>query len=684
MAANGAGVVLDASSPAARITWYDSLHADFQDDGLGNSSMDLHKVWSTMGRAGANGVVREGLVEAGDLRNNWPQCYIETVAAGAFGGASVWNTVTAYCVHGAAAAGDYTVYSCLDPFDGLAFHLDTPLAAQPEYAVEYCFNTAPTWFALYARLTTTTNGTTLLQSAALFAGYSAGMAISGPDIPANTTIQSITDASNLVMTNPASGASVAIREIGTLTRKPDFTQANGKSLQRAEWVIPFGGVPSIVLPVSSAPGAYHHVRLRLIAGTGGPTAVGNTNYKDWLYGYFKHFYCYYDLKKGDDTSGTASSPFKHEGLFGIRFRAGFGWTTDTLLGDVQLGGVDKTGKQPRPKWPWYSISTKCPTIHGAKLYGGLMGGRSRYTGESPSPVIRGAVSDGEAISLIMSGWSGSVTFGAAGIAAMKYIDFVRISLGDDIPANLQCVSNYNVSSDAFARDVVIDVPYGKGVSVGLRSSIASATISGIRVTDDDVSSAQVLLSGGGNKNLFDFGFGGPNKKASAPDTKDWRRVDVTIWESESTAHPPAGIPFKIIDAIGQTQVTTGVFDANGTYSQGNSLAGAPGVGEISKNIIAVSQWDGTVEGNLDTYAVMHINYPSMAGYNDEYVSMKVPIRAPRALEYVSGVIAVQDYQATRGHIHVALPKKSVVYPFQSVLFDAATEDVILASVPATT
>lgn len=73
---------------------------------------------------------------------------------------------------------------------------------------------ANSWKAALTAISCTTNGTTLLQSAAAFGGMTYGASIAGADIPANTTVQYVIDTSNLVMTNAATGASTASRNFG--------------------------------------------------------------------------------------------------------------------------------------------------------------------------------------------------------------------------------------------------------------------------------------------------------------------------------------------------------------------------------------------------------------------------------------------------------------------------------------
>ena len=592
MASNGAGVNLDASVPAVRFTWHNENHADAQDDGLGDYEYDLHKVWSCMGRAGVNGVMRAGFVEEGDPYNGWPAGWIEENAGGVYSTFNRWDSLVGYNPLGGIGAGDFTIFGALAPPTGAALHLDAPLGVQPAFTIEY-LATGAVWAA------------------------------------------------------------------ATVVRTPDFTQANGRALQRVE-ITAATNWPA--QQIGSAPGPYYFFRLKNTnAVLAGPLA--NQAYKDWLYGYFKHVYCHYDLKKGDDTADSTFSGFRHNGLFGIRFRAGFGWTSDTIGGRFQLGDLDVSGKQIRPKDPWYSISTKAPFMVGIKAYGGLLAGKARFDGETPNATLRSFAVDGEMVSVLVMGWSGAMTIGAGSTAAMKRLDFVRVTPSYVVPAN-GTIANFNIDSSGVARDVVIDVLHGASQAYAVRSTIASAKIEGLRFTDDDVSQGQILFTGGGYKNLYGVEWASGTKKISgfavvgSQTMRVWRRLDLTIWDDGDVTHPAAGIPCRITDSAAQVQLSNGVFDANGTYSLGNTLPSAPGAGEINKNIIAASEWftDG-VETSLDTYLTIEINPSDMAGYNSAYSSLILTARMARALVYDLNTSAyvLADYQPAQSHIHISLP-----------------------------
>jgi len=137
MASNGPGVNLDASVPPVRITFYDTAHADAQDDGLGNFDYDYHKIWACMGRVGSNAVMRVGFVEEGNPFTGAAAGWIEPNAGGVFGGVNQWNALTAYDPLGGPALNDYCIYGALEPFGGFMLHLDAPLAGQPAFTLQY-------------------------------------------------------------------------------------------------------------------------------------------------------------------------------------------------------------------------------------------------------------------------------------------------------------------------------------------------------------------------------------------------------------------------------------------------------------------------------------------------------------------------------------------------------------------
>jgi len=267
------------------------------------------------------------------------------------------------------------------------------------------------------------------------------------------------------------------------------------------------------------------------------------------------------------------------------------------------------------------------------------------------------------VAVLIMGWSGAATIGAGAATGMKRLDFVRVTPSYVTPG-AGAITNYAMDNTGVARDVVVDVLHGASQGYGIRSTLPVPKIEGIRFTDDDVSSGQIFFSGSlGYKNLYFVEWAGGTKKVSGAasptgSVRDWRRLDLTIWDDNAGTHPAAGIPCRITDAVSQVQLGNGLFNVNGTYSLLNSLAGAPTVGEINKNIVAASEWtvDG-VETVLDTYLKIEVNPANMAGYNNAYRAITVTARLTRGLQYdpATAAYVVADFQPSSSHIHIALP-----------------------------
>jgi PKD domain len=648
MASLGAGVNLDASAPPVRMTFFDTsaVNPDVQDDGSADFWFDIHKIWACMGRVGVNGVMRSGLVEIGDSFNGWPAAWIEANVGGVFGGVNLWNTVTGYSPSGGLAAGDYTIFGALAPFPGIALHIQAALGAQPE--IQYAYWTGA-WTPTYATIQTVTNGTNILNSpAGAFGNVAAGMSISGPDIPIGTTIVSIANP-NLTMSNVATGATAAIRTFGSLVKVPDFTKANGKLVQRLESALPVTPVWLSAVQ-GTAPGPYYFSRLLNIAAIGAAPA-SNFNYKDWLYGHFKFFYCHYGLKRGDDGVGSAPTAFKHEGDFSLQFRQGFGLETRTqqidpiIMGKRYAGGEYSSGK------PWFIYMAPDATrnLNGVGMYGGLIAQRQKHDSLSLQQGFFGNAGFGELIDVMLAGGS-NYAIGAAGTAVLGTA--VNVEVTKNPLSTQRPVASSNISTRA--EGIKVAIPPGAGTDIGLRSTIVDARFDGLEFTSDSVSVGQIEFVGGGIGRMFNTTWGGPNLKSSASVTFliEIRRVDFSIRDGELSTAPPAGMPIRISDPTPRVQAT-GVLDANGACSFQNSGPWSIPFTEI--NPIVAEEWkSGGINNVLDQYLTIEINPSDLAGYNPMYETRVLTERFPRRLMYdpADGTFKFMEWQ--RDDLQVAL------------------------------
>lgn len=604
MASIGPGVNLDASVPPLRLTYYDESHADSQDDGNGNFEYDVHKVWATMGRVGANTIMRTGLVEEGDPLNGWPAGHVEENAVGVYANVERWNALTAYNPLGGTAANDFTIYGALAPFPGLLLHLDAALAAQPAFVAEYWNGTV--WTAL------------------------------------------------------------------VITTTPDFTQANGKKVQRLEFTLPQSPAwTPTVLGGGVNPGAYCHMRLRLTAGIAVAPAA-NFAYKDFLYGHFKHFYCHVDLKRGDDTTGTAGTTFRHEGNFALRFRPGSkldGFRINQVQ-PVTFGKRYSGSNRSAHGAPWVSMATALGSYRGHRFYGGSMIGRPPHDGLPALSQFLGQSGFGDLADVHIAGY-GEVRLGAAGAGGIRLVRRVTVSPNDRSVSSMNTVQGMGIGAGGAAKDVVVIKQEGHAQDYGFRQNVnASARIEGLTITHDDYSIGQVWKSGTGIMDLFDQNWGGPNKKmapgvmdgSGSQEIREWRRLTFRIREDGTDAAPPAGIPVRITDSTGLVQANT-TLDSVGATSFLNLLPNAPTIGDENKNIIAASRWitaDGT-ETLADEPLKIEINPKSMAGYDQAYLSITIYWRFPRAilLDPVAGTFGARDWQRRDGEIALGLPRATV-------------------------
>lgn len=579
MASNGNGVNLDASVPPLRITCHQESHADCQSDGL-NTAYNLNKIWACMGRAGVNGVMRGGLVEYGDPFTPAPAGWIEPVAGGAFGGANLWDTVTAYNPLGGLATGDYCIFGALDPPDELFLHLGAALGAQPTFVVEYATGGAA-WAAL------------------------------------------------------------------TVIATPDFTQANGRVVQRLKFTRPSGWGEQLIVG-SAMPRGYYTFRLYLAAPLGvGPQA--NVNYKDWLFGYHKNWYCHYDIKRGDDTAATDVTTFSEPGRFSIKFRANFSFATKTTILDAfELGERHLAGTTYRPGYGWSVAATKGQSLRGVSAYGGAFLLHPRHDAETTGLTLWGAanVNRGVAKYCIIAGCNvNGVTLGGTGATAMMELANV---LAWDAPSALagSVVGAMNIDpSQGRAKNVIVAGMPGEARLIN--STVASAILQALQLVGDGASltQAQVTVSGAGTKFFYTPQWADASKKAISSSGGGYELWYAPGYVSDEITELPIIIPFRITDSAGVVQAD-GLTGADGHTNFINSASGTygvPAVGVKNKNVIAAASFTspGPDETPLDDSLLIEVNPADHASFNPAYESKEIRSAFPRSLKWND---LIQDYE----------------------------------------
>jgi len=585
MSALGTGVLLDASVPPVRITAYDHVHADAQEDGSGDFLYDLHKVWACMGRPGSNGVTRAGLHEEGDILNGWPAGNIEIWRQiGGFDGFNYWNNLIPYNpVGGTDENNGYTIYGALAPFNGMALHLGAPLASNPGIAVERW--TGAAWSAL------------------------------------------------------------------TVTKTPDFTQANGRAIQRLEWELPTTSWSTSQLGTN--PGQYHHLRVRLTEAIA-VTPETNTQYKDWLYGHFKFFYCHYGLKRGDDGTGTSATLLKHEGNFGLKFRQTFGFETRTQQIDpITLGKRYQYAARSSvgPPWYVYQAPNAGKTLNGVRLYGGMFCGRQNHDDMTSVQGFLGTAAAGEIADCLFSGLS-NYNFGAAGSSSLELIENIIAVKNPKNVAAVGTVTSVNVgSATGRAQDIKVVIQPGENAINAFRTTVANPRIIGLTISDDDVTGFQVQNSASGIMHLFDMNWGGPtNKMSAANESREYRRLTFRIRDRDLPAAPPPGMPVRIKNALGATIVSTTL------DSSGNTVDPTAG---IENHMLLVERWlAGGVNEVLDEFMTIEVNPSDLAGYNAAYATIEIDgFRFPRKVVFdeLAGVYVIADWQRIDSEISFGLP-----------------------------
>lgn len=604
----GAGVTCDANPPT-RIMFYEDYTApDNQDDGT-KYQYDYDKVWATMDRVGSNGVMRTGFVEEGDPigHGTWPvartACSIYTYDSfigGAAGITQYWNQVAQYPLFVNNTAGDALVLGACAPSNGILFHLHTPLAQNPTYVVE-------------------------------------------------------------VLTSNAAGF---VFTPVTLTRTPDFTQANGKKCQRLEFAFPttwpeLGWIPA------NEPRWWWQIRLtQNIAAS----PIGNKDLKDFLYGYHKFYACACELRHGDDGTGQNSSDFKHTGPHSIRFRTGPGrrWGNRVTGGIVQIGELDATNRDST-RAGWTMVSSDAPTIQPAELFGGYV------CGVPHSPVLAGTAgilrgdnsAKGRLIETSFVG-HGNWQLGSTG-QALKRINASRISKRESLspyPAVQQIVM-VPTSTQPYSDRIIIDATPGSGSQWAFRSTANVVEVMGLQIAGDGLTVSQVFATSPTKWNLMRILWGGPTNKwgttavAGLANLHEWCYLNVRLW-ADAVMTPLVGKVVRVTDSLGFVQLY-GTTDASGYLAVFNLLSFAPSsVGGLARNFFCVE--DGGNGSNTtpvlrDEGMTIDINPADDAGFDPAYQSLTWKGRFPRRWEYdaLTDTWVFHDWQRQDAEVQVRLP-----------------------------
>lgn len=559
MSALGQGVTLDAAATPLRIAFYDTNHADAQNDGNGFFEYNLHKIWACMGRAGVNGVMRNGFVEIGDPYNNAPAGWIESYTGGFWNLGNYWNTIVPYNPTGGLAAGDYTIYGTLEPHTDIVLHLDTPTVGQPPIAIEYW--TGAAWAA------------------------------------------------------------------HTVSRTPDFTQANGRAIQR----LTISALPtnwaSNIPAGCAAPVPYYFTRIYTTAPYA-PGTTANINYKDWLEGHMQMFYCHYGLKRGEDTN-NANNPteYRHIQPNVLKFRDGFGWESrTTIISPWQMGDRRIIGREWTSMYPWVVWGGKHATIRGANLYGGMIAQRAKSTADQNGATIQGIQgASGYLVDMVFAGAGNGIILGGSSSAVLTQIQDVTVRKDPN-------------GSSGFGPIRAMSLDLTNGWVVGLKivgtlndpslvsSTIASAKIQGVRVIGVP-SNVQLNLTGSGGKNIYEPFWGTSGVKASAgsnypSDSREWWFCRGYVVDKVTLL--PIIVPFRITDILGQKQADDLTL-ADGTTYFANLLPNAPAASNAYlRNRIAASSWRNSLSSQEETVLdpiLIEVNPADHASYNPSYESI---------------------------------------------------------------
>lgn len=452
----------------------------------------------------------------------------------------------------------------------------------------------------------------------------------------------------------------------TIVVTPDFTQANGKALQRCEWLLPATWGGATALGAGSA-GQYYHVRLYLTAGPMAAPAVANQNYKDWLYGHFKFFYSYYDLKRGDDSAGSNTTEFRHEGNFGLRFRSEkkLDGSRASQSQPVQMGQTFPLSNRGSPGAPWYVVaSVLAASYRGHKLYGGAFMGRAHQDATISSSPFIGAGGVGELEDFSILGY-GQVGLGNAGSGAMDHHRRVTVAASVTAPSSVQVIRNMNTVNEA--NDIVVLKPQGIAMASGYLDAVNSDKVSrGITFTHDDFTNGQIEKQGTGVLHLFGTKWGGPTKKVSVVTFTEklfeWRFCPINIHDGETGTPPAPGIPFRITGSGAIVQASTAIdgatFDVNGVLDYSNSMG--LGASPDTRNALVASEWTSAssgAENSLEDFTI-EINPSDLPGWDPLYKSLLFKYSFPRAVVFnpLTSLFEIATWQRTDGGITIGLPR----------------------------
>ena len=470
----------------------------------------------------------------------------------------------------------------------------------------------------------------------------------------------------------------------TLTLTPDFSGATGLN-QRMKCAVPSNWA-------SKADGATNEVRYwRRVRQTANGNAVAlNFGYKDYFYGHIRRLFCAYDLKRGDDGSGTATTEFRDDG-FVIKYRAGKRADSRTTVPSPwQLGSVSNASHRRALGRPWCMISTRGHVLHPVKAYGGMIMGRvEAYSAAVPGVALRGLSS--EVVGVDIVGFHENV-LGATGTAALMLCEDVRVSIDRDATPGgvLRPINNLSIDPSGIAADIKVDV-HDVAAAAAVNSSISAGTIRGLTLTNDS-GTAQLFRSGGsGPIELFDTTWGGPNNKAingtTASPWREWRYLTFRIWQRD-TFSALQGIPVRATGSDSVKQLE-GVTDVNGqTLTLANLISGAPVVGLQNQSIFLTEKWTdptGATSTLLDNPMLIDINPKDHPNWNPLYVTHTIRDRWPRKLIYdaTDSTWKYADYQReNRIEIAIGLPLVTDPAPItiDTIAMPAWPEEMVLTPV----
>lgn len=534
MSAIGSGVTKDSAATPLRLAFFDSSHADFQLDQTGFNSMDCHKLWACMGRAGSNGIMRDGFIDEGDdPLNGWAPGGIEEVVGGVPVGADRWNTLNGYNPLGGLNTNDFCIFSTLAPCDNILLHLDAGLGTQPAFVLE---GWAGAWTALTLTVTPdfTCAGGIFNQRVAW------------------TRIQT------LVTATPAQ-LGLALANPGTYYR------------YRLR----------LTAPIGAGPLANQRYK---------DFMAGHIKHFYCHYGLKRGD----DSINGGECSWNHPGDVILRFRDGFSLEGKTGMSGEHSWGKEQ---TTPTGNRPTLSSGGTVIcsSGKGPVVFGGAFFGVMLMGCPKSNTHNMGFALRGGVVPLDLIGTLMMGFgapTGAVVGSAGPTVARRIIDS-RFCIHPifDSGVGVGIIGTYAVSSaaDAVVDRFIVDVrPFNYQYAV--RSSVPGATISGVRITNDvgivgGASSGQIVLTGGGTYNMYNIEWGGPSNKVFVSGTAiEWRR-HLTYVHEDSMSFGLAGIPvrYKLAD--------NSVFlDGIVTESDGHSPLVGGGIFTFNKDRFPASTW----------------------------------------------------------------------------------------------